>query len=157
PLEIPLLADGVNPQNLYPLDIERAYRALDRIRSNVAKWAGTGVDAAGLLASGEVVTGGASTGRVLSNKDQGAPVDVEWNQALLYADVWVIPRGAKNYANALKFLEFASRAKNQALFVAVYPTAPANRGAFRYLPADRAARLPTSPQNAPKVVVVNAA
>ena len=81
---------------------------------------------------------------------------MEWNQALLYADVWVIPRGAKNYANALKFLEFASSAKNQALFVAIYPTSPANRAAFKYLPADRAARLPTSPQNARKVVVVNA-
>jgi putative spermidine/putrescine transport system substrate-binding protein len=156
PLEIPLLADGLTPKGLYPLDIDRAFRALDRIRPNVAKWAGTGVDASSLLASGEVVVGNASTGRILSNRDQGAPVNVEFNQALLYADVWVIPRGAKNYGNALRFLEFASRARNQALFAAIYPTAPANRGAYRYLSTAQASRLPTSPENVSKVLVVDA-
>jgi putative spermidine/putrescine transport system substrate-binding protein len=156
PLEIPLLADGVSPKNLYPLDIDRAFRALDRIRSSVSKWAGTNIDATVLLASGEAVVGSASTGRILSMRDQGAPVNIEWNQALLYGDVWVIPRGAKNYKNALRFLQFASSAKNQALFAAIYPVAPVNRGAYRYLSAAQAARLPTSPQNVSKVIVVNA-
>jgi putative spermidine/putrescine transport system substrate-binding protein len=84
--------------------------------------------------------------------DQGAPINLEWNQAILFADVWVIPRGAKNITNALRFLQFAGRAQNQAAFAAIYPSPPANRAAYRLLTQSQAARLP-DPAN---VVIQNA-
>jgi putative spermidine/putrescine transport system substrate-binding protein len=39
---------------------------------------------------------------------------------------------------------------------AIYPNGPANRGAYRYLASDVAAKLPTAPQNLPKMILVNA-
>jgi putative spermidine/putrescine transport system substrate-binding protein len=156
PLEIALLADGVAAKDLYPLDIERGFRALERIRADVPKWAGRDVDITGMLASGEVAVGQASTGRIASMKAQGAPLDYELNQALLYADMWVIPKGAKNYADTLRFLQFISSAKAQAEFSAIYPNGPVNRGAFQYLTAEQAAKLPNAPDYFSKEIVVNA-
>lgn len=156
PLEIALLADGVDPKNLYPLDIDRGFKALERIREDVPKWAGRNVDVTGMLASGEAVVGQASTGRVASMKAQGAPLDYELNQALLYSDMWVVPKGAKNYADAMRFIQYISSAKAQAEFFAIYPNGPTNNGAFKYLTAEQAAKLPTSPEYFSKEIVVNA-
>lgn len=41
-LEIALLADGVDPQHLYPLDVDRAFRSLDKIKKYVKVWWDTG-------------------------------------------------------------------------------------------------------------------
>jgi putative spermidine/putrescine transport system substrate-binding protein len=153
PLEAALLADGVAPKDLYPLDLDRAFRALDRIKSSVLKWTGATVSA-NMVASGEAVMGAASSGRVLSMRAQGAPVDYSMNGALLYADCWVVPRGAKNLGAAMKYLEFVSRAETQARFAAIYPFGPTNRGAFKFLTADQAAQLPTAPAYADATVLV---
>ena len=40
-LEVALVADGVAPKDLYPLDVDRAFRALDRIKPHVTKWTST--------------------------------------------------------------------------------------------------------------------
>ena len=37
-LELALMADGVPAKQLYPLDVDRAFRSLDRIKPYVAKW-----------------------------------------------------------------------------------------------------------------------
>lgn len=37
-LELALLADGVTPSKLYPLDVDRAFKALDRIKPYVKVW-----------------------------------------------------------------------------------------------------------------------
>jgi putative spermidine/putrescine transport system substrate-binding protein len=38
-LEIALLADGVAPDKLYPLDLDRAFKKLDTIKKNTIWWA----------------------------------------------------------------------------------------------------------------------
>ena len=37
-----LLADGVAPSKLFPLDLDRAFHKLDQIKPNVAVWWKTG-------------------------------------------------------------------------------------------------------------------
>src|SRR5678815_1824073 len=41
-LEFALLADGVAPDRLYPIAVDRAYRKLDQIKQHVAAWWKTG-------------------------------------------------------------------------------------------------------------------
>ncbi len=129
PLEIPLLADGVAADKLYPLDVDRAFKALERLRPSVGKWAQRGMDPGELLARGEVVVANASTGRVLAMREQGAPIDMVFDQALLYPDYWVVPKGARNRANAMKLAQFATTAQAQAGFSRVYPNWSASVGA----------------------------
>jgi len=39
-LEIALLADGVAPDKLYPLDLDRAFKKLDTIKGDIVWWGG---------------------------------------------------------------------------------------------------------------------
>ena len=53
-LEIALMADGVAPKDLYPLDLDRAFRKLDEIKDHIAVWWTGGAQSTQLLESGEV-------------------------------------------------------------------------------------------------------
>jgi putative spermidine/putrescine transport system substrate-binding protein len=53
-LEIALMADGVSPDKLYPLDVERALKSLDKIRGNLPTWYENASTATQLLVDKEV-------------------------------------------------------------------------------------------------------
>lgn len=53
-LEAALLADGVAPKDLYPLDVDRAFKMMDKIRSEVAVWWSAGAQNTQILQNGEV-------------------------------------------------------------------------------------------------------
>lgn len=157
PIEYVLLADGVAPGNLYPLDFKRAYAAFSRIKPNVVKWATSAALETEALVSGEGVIGPAQQGRIEQAKQQGAPVDYVWNQALIEHSYWGILKGAKNIENAQKFIEFASRADSQAAYAKLFVVGPLNRKAFDLIPVDRAKVLPTYPENVAKAIWRDAA
>src|SRR5258706_9955008 len=53
-LEAALMADGVAPDKLYPLDVERAFRKLEEIKPYITVWWTGGAQFAQLLHDGEV-------------------------------------------------------------------------------------------------------
>ena len=53
-LEIALMADGVKPEKMYPLDVERAFKKLREIKPHITIWWTNGAQAAQLLNDGEV-------------------------------------------------------------------------------------------------------
>jgi putative spermidine/putrescine transport system substrate-binding protein len=97
----------------------------------------------------------APVNRIQQQKEKGAPVDFEWNQALTQYDLWSIPKGAKNYANAMKFIEFASRGDRGAALAKLQPLGPVSRSSFDLLPPERARILPGHPANVDKLVFIN--
>ena len=146
-LEFALLADGVPKEKLYPIDIERAFKSLDRIRPHVAKFWTTGAVAPQMLSDGQVSVASAYLNRIGDLTASGAPVAGEFNQGEVQSDDWCILKGAKNYDNAMKLIAFASKAKVQAAVSMQSHVGPANVRAFKFLPADRAHSLPTYPEN----------
>jgi putative spermidine/putrescine transport system substrate-binding protein len=62
-LEIALLADGVPMNSLYPLDIDRAFKSLDKIKNSVIWWT-TGSQPIALLENKQVVMASVFNGRV---------------------------------------------------------------------------------------------
>lgn len=144
--EAALLADGVAPADLYPLDWERAFKSLDRIKPNVVKFWNSGAEGPQLLIDKQVTVSSAWNGRISAAQEQGADIGFTWNQGILQYDNWIVPEGAANVDNAWKFLAFAARAENQAKFVENILYAPPNANAFDFLSADRAKLLPTSPE-----------
>jgi putative spermidine/putrescine transport system substrate-binding protein len=155
PLEYALLADGVSPKNLYPLDESRAFKALDKIKPSVLKWWTSGSQAAQLLLNKEVVLAEAFSGRIADLKKKGAPVEIEWNQGMLNMDFWLMPKGAPHKANAMKLLAFMSAAAQQAKFSELSGYGPVNVDAYKSMSAEVAANLPTSPDNLKKLIPVN--
>jgi len=68
-----LLADGVAPDKLLPLDYERAFKKLDTIKKDIV-WYDTGSAGQDLLATGEVSYIQLYANRITSSRDNGAPL-----------------------------------------------------------------------------------
>ncbi|WP_027416013.1 ABC transporter substrate-binding protein [Aneurinibacillus terranovensis] len=154
-LEAALLADGVDPQKLYPLDVDRAFKSLDKIKKDVKVWWNAGAQPPQLLANGEVKLAEAWNGRVSAAKAKGAPEDVEFNQGLIMGDSWVVPKGAPHKDLAMKFIAFAVEAKQQAAFSSYIDYAPTNTKALALMSDDVKKRLGQSEDRAKGQVFVN--
>jgi putative spermidine/putrescine transport system substrate-binding protein len=149
-LEFALLADGVPKDKLYPIDLDRAFKSLDRVRPSIRKFWDTGALSAQMLADKEVVLGSIWNGRLQAIADKGAPVAIEWNEAALQTQFWGVLKGGKNGENAQRFLDFACQPQVQANHARLIPYGPTNRQAFKNIAADQAARLPSSPEHKQK-------
>lgn len=142
-LEVALLADGVPLNGLYPLNLDRAFASLEKIRRKLVWW-NSGAQGAQLLLDGEIDAGAIWNGRVHDPKLAGAPVDFHFNQALLVSDAWAVPKGAPNKAEAMKMLAYALSPTAQAAFAKVIPYGPVNRDALALLDDKTKAVLPTA-------------
>ncbi len=142
-IEIALLADGVAPDALYPLDLDRAFAKLDTIKSEIIWWGG-GAQSQQLLASGEAPLGQFWNGRVAAVKSTGVNVGINWTQNLTAADALVVPKGAPNAAQAMQFLKVATGAQAQADFAQASAYAPINLGSDALMPPEVAAELPNA-------------
>jgi putative spermidine/putrescine transport system substrate-binding protein len=140
-LEIALLADGVKPDKLYPLDLDRAFKKLDTIKPNIVWWSG-GAQSQQLLASGEAPLGMFWNGRIFAIQAENPQVGLSWEENLTAADVLVIPKGAKNKAAAMKFLAAASSAQGQAEMAVKTGYAPTNLKSAALMDPKVAATLP---------------
>ncbi|MCB6183025.1 ABC transporter substrate-binding protein [Leeia sp. TBRC 13508] len=140
-LEIALLADGVPANKLYPLDLDRAFKKLDTIKSQIVWWSG-GAQSQQLLASGEAPIGMFWNGRIHALQKSGTSVGVSWDKNLTGADMLVVPKGTKNKAAAMKFLAYATGADAQAKFATETAYAPVNPAAKAKLPADMMKLMP---------------
>jgi putative spermidine/putrescine transport system substrate-binding protein len=143
--ELALMADGVAPDKIYPIDFDRALQSLDRIKDEVVSWWDVGGVPAQLLTDGQVELASAWNGRIQALIDEGVPVGLNWNQGILQWDLMYVPKGAPHAANAMKLLAFMSRADRQAVFAQNIAYAPSNSKAYEDIPADRAKILPTAP------------
>jgi putative spermidine/putrescine transport system substrate-binding protein len=140
-LEAALLADGVAPDKLYPLDLDRAFRKLDTIKKDIVWW-GTGAQSQQLLASGQTPIGLVWNGRVQVLEQSGAPVAMSWDDNLTTGDMLVIPKGAPDTAAAQKFIAFATSAAPQAQFATDTGYAPINKNSLPMLDKAAYAALP---------------
>lgn len=150
-LEEALMADGVPINKLYPLDLDRAFRSLDRIKKDIAVWWSGGAQAAQLMQSGEVDMISTWNGRAQSPIDNGAPVTIVWNQGLYSIEGWGIPKGTPRAALAKQFVKFCADPKQQSEITETLAYGPSNLKAYQYIPATRASILPTAPQNINKM------
>jgi putative spermidine/putrescine transport system substrate-binding protein len=144
-LEFALLADGVPIDKIYPIDIDRAFASLSKIKPAVVKWWETGAVPAQMLTDKEVVMTTAWNGRISAIQDAGAPVEIMWNQGRLARDAWTVPKGAANRVNAMKFIAFTTLPIPQARLSSLIPYGFVNRKAPEYMTEERLSMLPTSP------------
>jgi putative spermidine/putrescine transport system substrate-binding protein len=145
-LEFALLGDEAPVEDLYPLDLDRAFASLDRIRDQVIVWWQESKEPIELISAAQVGMASAYSPR-LDQLDLGSEIRVLWYQGMLSADAWVIPLGAENADLAMDFISYATRAIPAANFSRLVPYGPVNAEAFDYLRRDRADILPSSPTN----------
>jgi len=146
-LEFALLADGVAADKLYPIDVDRAFRKLDRIKPHVTVWWKTGAQSAQLLIEKEVVLGTAWNGRYYAAVSRGSPIHVVWNQGSIKESAFVIPKGAKDAYWAQRLFAVMTEAKLQAVYAnnATYPGL--NLDSVQFIDPKIQPHLPTHPDN----------
>ena len=151
-----LLADGVAPEALYPLDLDRAFRSLDRIKQDVSVWWTTGAQPGQLLLDKEVQYANAWSGRVAVLWNDG--VRHSFDQGLLDIAFYVVPRGAPPAEKraAMKFLHDWTDPAKQAQFAERVFYTGSSPDLAKLLPADKLFMFPTTPENKAKQVLQDA-
>lgn len=156
-MEAALLADGVPANALYPLDIDRAFASLDKLKPHVKVW--WDVSAQGtsqqLLKDGEVDILNGWTGRFGPLILGGDPVNMEYGEGLYTISPWVVVKGAKNLKNAMLFLDFVARPEPQAALHSELIYGPTNPKALPLIKPEIAKLLPTDPENLKKTVLID--
>jgi putative spermidine/putrescine transport system substrate-binding protein len=142
-LEFALLADGVAKDKIYPVDLDRAFASLSRIRPAIVKWWQTGAQSAELMENKDAVLGGLWNGRAQDLIDKGAPLAIEWNEAKRQVQALSIVKNAPNAANAQRFVDFALQPRVQADIATRIAYGPTNKQAMQYVPAAAAQKLPS--------------
>ena len=145
-LEFALLADGVAANRLYPLDVDRALRMLDRIRPSIKKFWETGAVSEQLMATKEVVLASIADGRVLFLMSNKAPVAIERNQQQRMYDYHIILKGAPNRENAQRLIDFEQQADRQAELATLTTYGPNNKQAFKLIKPEVAKKMAASPE-----------
>jgi putative spermidine/putrescine transport system substrate-binding protein len=144
-MEFALMAAGVPPGKVYPIDIDKAFESYDRIKKDVVKWWDTGAVPIQLLTDREVVMTTVWNGRMAALQAAGVPGAISWSQGLLKRDAWGIPKGAKNKVNAMKFAAYSTMAIPQARVALGIPYGSVNNKSNEYIPAERLQVLPSAP------------
>ena len=129
-LEAALMADGVAPDKLYPLDVDRAFKKLEQIKPYITVWWTSGAQSAQLLNDGEVDMVMAWNGRVSALAGEGAKVGFTYNQGILQNTSLCILKDAPNLLTAVRFLNEAVDPVNQANLPQHIDYGPANPKAF---------------------------
>ena len=136
-LALAMMADGVSPDKVFPLDLDRAFKKMDQVKPHVKVWWKSGDQSQQMLRDGEVVMAWLWDGRAVGLKNAGSPVDFTWNQGLKDAVSWSILKGAPHPKAAMAFLNFfMDRPEAHLAFSRIVNYATANRLALNLMPAE---------------------
>ena len=155
-LEFALMADGVAPDKLYPLDVDRAFRKLDQIKPNIAVWWTTGAQSAQVLIDKECVLGTAWHGRFFAAIKDGAPIAIDFNQGMIHRTPFGIPKGAKDSYWGQRFLALLTEPQLQARYANLMSYPGLHQDAIKYTDPKMVPFLPTSENNLGKQAWSNA-
>lgn len=151
-LEFALLADGVNPKDVYevlrtPEGVDRAFKKLGEIKSSIVWWE-AGAQPLQMLSANDVVMSSAYNGRITGfNRNEGKHFKFVWNGSIAAIDSWAVLKGSENKAAAMDFIAYNSKPENQAKLPKFIAYGTTNKKATDLVPAEYQADLPTTPAN----------
>lgn len=144
--EIALLADGVAPADLYPIDFDRAVKKLNELKPDMVFYSSY-PEVQQLLSSGTASIAVSVTGQFTALQKAGLDVTVQWNQAFLSPNFFVIPKTAKNKDNAYALATAMANPDEEKSFTTTTNYGPGLKATFDLLDADTVANLPNAPEH----------
>ncbi len=115
-LEMALIADGVSPRDLYPLDVERAFAKMDEIKPAVKTWIEATPQTVTLVANGEIDFSYSYISRVRPAQLDGSTVDISLQQTINSLEYLAVAKGTRNREAAMRYIDFVLRPDRQAAF-----------------------------------------
>lgn len=162
-LELALLADGVDPANVYTelatqAGADRAFKALDKIKGETYWWDNAEEPMTWLMERKTAMAAGYSGRMFRAMVGTRQRFGVIWDGQVYDLDLWAIPKSAENKEGALRFIAFATdpaRLAKQAELIAYGPmrkSALPLVGKHPVVGVEMAAFLPTAPDNFKKAL-----
>jgi putative spermidine/putrescine transport system substrate-binding protein len=143
--EAALLGDGVPPEEVYPLDFERAKAKIRSIWDNLVFY-DTFPASQQLLSSGTAAMGFAPNGLWAGLQRDGVDTEIIWTATpILAQNNEVIIPGAPNLENVQALAAFCNDGERQAQFALATNYGPPATAAFDFMTEEEAANLPTAP------------
>jgi len=162
-LELALLADGVDPANVYTElatqeGADRAFKALDKIKDETFWW-DRADEPMTWLSENKVAMAAAYSGRMFRTLvGDRRRFGVMWDGQIYDLDLWAIPKNAKNKDVALRFIGFATDPARLAVQAELIAYGPMRKSALPLvgkhpvIDVEMTPFLPTAPDNFKKAL-----
>ncbi|NKX53102.1 ABC transporter substrate-binding protein [Arthrobacter mobilis] len=147
-----LIADGVAPEDLYPLDIDRALAKLDTIKDSLVYWS-TGAQAQQMLEAKEADMAVVWSGRAFGAVENGAPFEPAWDTGVVVMDVLAVPTNAKNPKASMALINYYLGKEQQEKLTEETSYSPVHLEAKPEVNENGRKFLITEPEIAEKVIV----
>ena len=123
-LEIALMGDGVPASRVYPCDVERAFKALERIKPYVSHWIAQPQQAVTLIQQDEVDFTCAYSTRVKDLQQALVPMDYSFRQNILGVAFSGVLKGTRNRDAGMRLLAFMLNSDRQVEYTNMWGDAP---------------------------------
>ena len=155
--EAALLADGVAPDKLYPLDLDRAHAKIRAFKSHVASFWGGGAASQAVLMNGDASMAIIwSTRASLLEQDSNGQITFTWNQGLISPGAMAVIKGNPGGRDAaMKFIASAQDPKRQLVMFDMLGQGPANPATDALIPTDKRRINCVDPANMAKQVALD--
>jgi len=155
-LEAALLADGVPPEKIYPIDMKRALDKIKQIKEHTVFW-NSAADSQALLRDREVTMGGLFNTRALVTKrDTNGAIDFTYNQGSVWVGAWIVPKGAPLGKDVMKFIASTQDPAGQIELFKILGNSPVNPAAAAQVPENMRALDAGSAENYAKQIPADA-
>jgi putative spermidine/putrescine transport system substrate-binding protein len=155
-LELALLADGVPLDKLFPLDVERSLKSLDKLGRDNIIWYNTNQEPIQQLTSGAVTLATAFHGRVLLANRAGARLGFTPAYSGVSGNYYCVSSASANKPEAFRFLNYMlTNVDADVAYMKATAYAIPNKAALPLLPKEIADILPTNPALQDKVFIKN--
>ena len=155
--EAALLADGVAPDQLYPMDLKRAHDKIAALKEHVVAYWGGGSESQTIMLDGEASIGIVwSTRASLIEQDSGGRIKFIWDQGLISPGALAVLKGNPGGREAaMNFIASAQDPEKQLVMFEKLGQGPANPAADALIPEDQKRINPVDPANMAKQIALD--
>lgn len=155
-LEAALLADGVAPDKIYPIDVDRALDKIRQIKPHTIFWA-TGAESQQLFRDGEVAMGNIFNTRAsVIRRDTNARVEYGFDGGIVWPGAWIVLKNNPAGKDVFRFIASSQDPEGQALLFELLGNGPVNPKAASFVKAELKRFDPGSPENYAKQIPADA-
>jgi len=158
-IEAALFADRVTANQMYPIDVDRAFASLEKLGKDNVVWSDSLQEPVQRIGSGETPLGAIYTGRAILANRAGANIGMVLNQGIVGGSALSVIKNSNNKDEAFALLNFiATRSDQAAKFVMKTSYGTSHVDLESLLPSDAdeiRATLPTNPDLQKSGLVIN--
>ncbi|WP_349295556.1 ABC transporter substrate-binding protein (plasmid) [Thioclava sp. 'Guangxiensis'] len=155
--EAALLADGVAPADLYPLDLDRAHAKIEGFKDHIGAFWGGGAESQSLLLNGDVSMALIwNTRASLLDKDTEGEITFTFQGGIIGpGGIGVLKGNPGGTEEAMRYIAATQDPARQAKFFELMGNGPSNPAADSLIPEELRHYNPMDPENLPKQVALN--